>query len=41
MLPALTPRSMMNEEVNNTEMKMLQSKLDQLEETLKKNAMES
>jgi hypothetical protein len=41
MLPAITPRSMMNEDANNTEMKLLQTKLDQLEETLKKNAMES
>ena len=41
MLPALTPRSMMNEDVSNTEMKLLQSKLDRLEETLNKNAMES
>jgi hypothetical protein len=41
MLPAITPRSMMNEDPNNTEMKLLQNKLDQLEETLKKNTMES
>lgn len=38
----LTPRSMVSEDVNNnSEMKLLQSKLDHLEETLRKNAMES
>jgi len=41
MLPSLTPRSMMNEDLSNTELKVLQTKLDQLEETLRKNAMES